>query len=241
MARRRFFVDGTHHGQAEIAGDRAHHLRNVLRVEAGQQYEISDNSRVYLARVSLAARSRVVFDLIEELPHATPPVRLWLYASLVKFERFETLIEKATELGVERIVPVTAERSERGLERAAGKRLERWRRIAQEASQQSRRARLAEVAAAASLEQALTAEAGFRCFLDEAGAPPLLSVIPAARRPDDVAALLVGPEGGWTEREREHALGSGWHAASLGPLVLRTETAAMAALAVLSAAWAAGR
>ena len=128
MARRRFFVDGIHDGRAELTGDQAHHLRRVLRVEAGRRYEISDTRRVYLAEVSLSTAKRIVFDVLEELPAREPPIALDLYLALIKFDRLELAIEKTTELGVRRIVPVIASRSEKGLERAAAKRAERWRR-----------------------------------------------------------------------------------------------------------------
>ncbi len=239
MARRRFFVEGVSRGQAEVTGDQAHHLRNVLRVEVGQTYEISDNDRVYLARVGLATKQRIVFEVVEELPLVEPPARVALYLALVKFERFELAIEKATELGVERIVPVVAGRSEKGLDRGAQKRVVRWRKIAIEASQQSRRARLPEVADPVGFREAAEADAPLRLFLDEESeAEPLLARVAAANEtPDDSVALLIGPEGGWLDRERELATESGWSRVSLGPQILRTETAAMAAVAVVMAGW----
>ena len=132
-------MDEVRNGQAEIAGDEARHLTRVLRVEAGQRYEISDNRNVYLAEIETARKEHVLFRTIEKLPPPAPPC-FELCAALIKFDHFEWMIEKATELGVTEIVPVEATRSERGLEKAAAKRVERWRRIALEASQQSRRA-----------------------------------------------------------------------------------------------------
>ncbi len=143
--RRRFFVDQIRNGQAEISGDDAKHLTRVLRVEAGQRYEISDNQTVYLAEIETARKERVTFRALEKLPVIEPPVRMILCAALIKFDHFEWMIEKATELGVVEIVPVATIRSERGLDKAAHKRLERWRRIGVEASQQSRRAHLPEI------------------------------------------------------------------------------------------------
>ncbi len=238
MARRRFFVDRIHDGRAELTGDQAHHLRRVLRVEAGRRYEISDTERVYLAEVSLSTDKRVVFDIVEELPAVEPPVSLDLYLALIKFDRLELAIEKATELGVRRIVPVIASRSEKGLERAAAKRAERWRRIAREAGQQARRLRPPEIGCAVRFRSALEAEAGKRFILDErAGAPPLLESLPGQAAGVAEIALLVGPEGGWTDGERREALAAGWAPVSLGSHVLRAETAAIAATAVLSAYW----
>src|SRR5690242_14638564 len=113
MSRRRFFVEEIHAGRARIAGDDAHHLTRVLRVERGQRFEISDNQNVYLAEVETARKDLVDFTVIERLELSSPPVRVILFASLIRYERFELMIEKATELGVETIVPVQAERSEK--------------------------------------------------------------------------------------------------------------------------------
>ena len=145
MARRRFFVSHIRDGVAELRGEDARHLVQVLRAEPGQQYEISDNQHAYLAEIAHAAKERVAFRALEKLPPRTPPVSIRLYAALIKFDRFEWMLEKATELGVTEVVPVEAERSEKGLREAAGKRLERWRKIARESSQQSRRDRMPDV------------------------------------------------------------------------------------------------
>src|SRR5258708_9721838 len=138
--RRRFFVDQVRNGQAEISGEDARHLTRVLRVEVGQRYESSDTRGVYLAEIETARKEHVTFRTLEKLPVAEPPQRMILCAAIIKFDRFEWMIEKATELGVAEIVPMITIRRENGLEKAAHKRLERWRRIGLEASQQSRRA-----------------------------------------------------------------------------------------------------
>jgi 16S rRNA (uracil1498-N3)-methyltransferase len=236
--RRRFFVDQVRNGQARIEGDDARHLTRVLRVEPGQRYEISDNSQVYLAEIETARKELVVFQTLEKLEAPAPQARLVLCAALVKFDHFEWMIEKATELGVSEIVPVETVRSERGLERAAHKRLERWRRIALEASQQSRRASLPEVREPAALSEVLLREAAYKFALDEDPGGTLLgSALPPQRRQEDSVALLVGPEGGWTGEERAGFIAHGWTRVSLGPLILRAETAAIAALAVPGQAW----
>jgi 16S rRNA (uracil1498-N3)-methyltransferase len=156
---------------------------------------------------------------------------------LIKFEHFEWMIEKATEVGVESVVPVESERSEKGLAAAVQKRLARWRRIVREASEQARRARLPVIEAAVGLPDALRIEMDQRYVLEEADAPPILSVVPGARNAEDRVALLVGPEGGWTERERAEISAVGWAAVSLGPAILRAETAAIAGLSIINAAW----
>jgi 16S rRNA (uracil1498-N3)-methyltransferase len=240
MARRRFLVEPVHDNTAELRGEDARHLARVLRAEPGQPYEISDGTGVYLAVIASVERERVTFRVVEALDPPPAPVRLTLFAALIKFDRFEWLVEKATELGVAAIVPVNAARSEKGLLEAARKRAERWRRIAHESSEQARRLGPPEIGEPQPLAAAIGPPAGLRYFLDEkAGMPPLAAVIPphGERRGSDSVALLTGPEGGWTDAERAAAIAAGWAPVSLGPLVLRAETAAIAAAAILTHAW----
>jgi 16S rRNA (uracil1498-N3)-methyltransferase len=240
LARRRFFVDRIHGGEAELTGDDARHLARVLRSERGQRYELSDSHSAYLAEISDVSPRRIAFRILEPLPAEAPAPSITLFAALVKFDRFEWLVEKATELGVARIVPVNSSRVEKGLASAAIKRAERWRKIARESSQQARRVRLPEIAPPAEFAAALTDSSRHRYFLEEQpGATPLLQALPPepARSSTDSIAVLTGPEGGWTDDERSQARDCGWTAVSLGPQILRAETAAMAALAIFSNAW----
>jgi 16S rRNA (uracil1498-N3)-methyltransferase len=240
MARRRFFVHEVRNGQAEITGENAHHLTRVLRVEEGQKFEITDNRRAWVAQVETARKNLVRFTVIEEIPTGPDLPAVALYLALIKFERFEWAVEKATELGVTRIVPVEAGRSERGLYEGARKRVERWRRIAREASEQSRRLRAPEIDDPVRLAEALRDESNhpsnYRIWLDErAGAAPVARLFEP--RAGDSTALLVGPEGGWAQAEREQFAAAGWMGASLGGSILRAETAACAALAVVAQMW----
>jgi 16S rRNA (uracil1498-N3)-methyltransferase len=236
--RRRFFVDEVRNGKAQIEGEEARHLSRVLRVEAGQRYEISDNRNVYLAEIETARKENIIFKTLEKFPAASPSARFELYAALIKFDRFEWIVEKATELGVTEIVPIEATRSERGLEKAAAKRVERWRRIALEASQQSRRTHLPEIDGPISLNDAIARTVSYRYVLDESpGVAPLMKALPAERTVHDTIAILTGPEGGWTDEERNSFTGAGWTPVSMGPLILRSETAVIAALAVVTQAW----
>ena len=222
---------------AELRGDEARHLSRVLRAEAGQRYEISDNRSAYLAEIAEARGDRVLFRVLETLEPPALPVRVTVLAALVKFDRFEWMIEKATELGAERIVPVESARSEKGLFEASQKRAERWIRIARESSQQSRRVCAPEILPAVRFERCLEEEAECRLFLDEETAPPLLRALPANRSAADRVAVLAGPEGGWTAAERESALAAAWRPVSLGPLILRAETAVASALSVILNTW----
>lgn len=238
VARRRFFVESISDGRAELADEEARHLGRVLRAEPGQKYEVSDGSAVWLAEITEAAPSRVVFRTIEPVEVAPLVPRITLCVALIKFDRLEWAIEKATELGVERILPVATARCEKGLFEASRKRSVRWRRIALESSQQSRRLAPPEILDAAQWKQALATAAPVRFFLDEAGGACLAACLPPERTPSDEVALLVGPEGGWTGSERAEALAAGWTPVSLGPRILRAETAVLAALSVLSSTWA---
>jgi 16S rRNA (uracil1498-N3)-methyltransferase len=237
VARRRFFVDEVRNGVAELRGEDARHLSRVLRAEPGQKYEISDGGCAWLAEISEARGDRVVFRIVEPVASPELPVSVTLLAALIKFDRFEWMIEKATELGVSRIVPVEAARSEKGLFEASQKRAERWMRIAREAGQQSRRLRAPEILPAVRLQAALAESADHRYWLEEETAPALFRLLPESRLASARVAMVVGPEGGWTDTERRAAGEAGWVPVSLGPLVLRAETATAAALAILVNAW----
>jgi len=192
--------------------------------------------RAWLASVETARKDLVRFIVIEEIASGPPLPPITLYLALIKFERFEWAVEKATELGVMRIVPVEANRSEHGLFAGALKRQERWKRIARESSEQSRRLRAPEIAEPIRLPEALQDASTHRCWLDEqAGVKPLVSAFEF--QAGDSAAFLIGPEGGWIDAERQAFAAAGWIAASLGPSVLRAETAVCAALAVVLQMW----
>jgi 16S rRNA (uracil1498-N3)-methyltransferase len=236
MARRRFFVDQVRNGKADITGEDAHHLTRVLRVEAGQKFEITDNERAWLAEVEAARKDLVRFSIIEELTRAPDLPFVTLYLALIKFDRFEWAVEKATELGVARIVPVETNRSEQGLFAGAHKRVERWKRIAREASEQSRRLRAPEIADAVRLIEVFKDGSTHRCLLDEQqGAKALVRAF--TFHGGDSAAVAIGPEGGWIDAERRQFEDAGWCRASLGPSILRAETAVCAALSVLLQMW----
>jgi 16S rRNA (uracil1498-N3)-methyltransferase len=238
MARRRFFVPQIRRGLAELTGPEAEHLVRVLRAEPGQVYEISDNHNVYLAEIEVARKSVVSFRVLEALEMPGPFVRVVLLPALIKFDRFEWLIEKATELGVATIQPFEAFRTERGLAEASGKRLARWQKVAREASQQSRRVHLPTIEQTVSFGKALDVKANVRLLLDEdPDVRPILQLLPNERTAADCVALLSGPEGGWTDEERTQAIVTGWLPCSLGKTVLRAETAALAGLSIIEAAW----
>ncbi len=214
-----------------MEGEAAHHVGRVLRAQTGQLYELSDGERVWLGRVESVGRDRVQFALVEELPAVHPRVDITLLLAVVKFDSFEWAIEKATELGVSTIVPLAAARSEKPLIAAAGKRAQRWKKILLEASQQSRRVRVPVLDELAKPESVFASQKdGLRLMLSErATATPLRKVLQGQRAASAIVA--IGPEGGWTDSEFAAAQSCGFLEASLGRLILRTETAVIASLA----------
>jgi 16S rRNA (uracil1498-N3)-methyltransferase len=232
-----FYADATRDGGAKIEGETAEHLRRVLRVEPGQRYELSDGVRLWLAEVSGFGKARVEFRLLEELPARRPGAEIALFAALVKFDRFEWIVEKASELGVRELVPVLAARCEAGLDKAAAKRVARWRRIAGESGQQSRRVAPMRVAEPAPLSAVVGREFALRVFLDEAGGAPLASLLDAPDATQAGCGVLLGPEGGWTDAERQAVREATWRPVTLGEQILRAETAAIAALSIVQGAY----
>ncbi len=232
--RRRFFVDQFENQRASMDGEPAHHLGRVLRAQPGQFYELSDGVSVWLGRIETVTRDRVEFALVEQLPGYLPELKTSLLLSVVKFDAFEWALEKATELGVTRIVPLAAARSEKALLAAAVKRAERWKKILLESSQQCRRVQLPRLDALAKPEAVFASSPdGVRILLSESPeARPLRQVLAGAN--DSSAILAIGPEGGWTDAEFAAARSSSFREASLGKLILRTETAVVASLAALN-------
>lgn len=228
--RRRFFADALEGGSGFVRGAHAAHLLRVLRAEVGQQYELAHAGRVYLAQIRMLGREEVGFAILEELPPPVPVRPLHLAAALFKFDRFEWMLEKATELGVASIQPLITRRTDPHLEAAAARRLERWRKILFESAQQSRRTDWPRLETVQPLTTWLSAPpAGERVLLSELpGGAPL-------RAGTEPLLLLTGPEGGWAPEEIEAATAAGFAPVSLGPLILRCETAILAALARASA------
>lgn len=244
--RRRFFVEKFNGNTAVMEGDAAHHLGHVLRAQTGQLYELSDGAAAWLARIESAARNRVEFALLEQLPAPQPCAEVTLLLSVVKFDAFEWALEKSTELGVNKIIPLAAARSEKGLLAAAAKRSQRWQKILLESSQQSRRLRVPQLDEPVKPADAFAAQtANVRVMLSERSDSPSIKSFFGGSNPANAAistaALAVGPEGGWTDDELSSARAAGFHEASLGQLILRTETAVIAALATLNYALSPGQ
>jgi 16S rRNA (uracil1498-N3)-methyltransferase len=232
--RRRFFVDRFENQHASLLGDLAHHLGRVLRAQPGQLYELSDGASVWLGKIETITRDRIEFVLLEQLPAYIPQLQITLLLSVIKFDAFEWALEKATELGVYRIMPLAAARSEKALLTAAVKRADRWQKILLESSQQCRRVQLPMLAPLAKPEAAFaTPTTGPKILFSESPvAKPLRDVLSGLRASS--ATLAIGPEGGWTDAEFTAARVASFVEASLGKLILRSETAVIASLAALN-------
>jgi len=270
MTRRRFIADAWTATSATLTGDQATHLARVLRAEPGQVYDVVAGGFLHRAEIASVSPSEVSFILHEELESDTA-LPLHLLLAVFKFDHMEWAIEKATELGVERITPILARRTEKHLAQAAAKRAERWRRIALEASKQSRRTTIPEIADPTALKAALEQERSpIRVLLSETEQATSLTEalknlstttedrVPHPSQPhregwDDESrvphpsqshregwdeysrlALAIGPEGGWTHEEMALFTEHNWQPVTLGPRILRAETAAIAAIAIAS-------
>jgi 16S rRNA (uracil1498-N3)-methyltransferase len=234
MTRRRWIADEFSDNHAALTGDHADHLVRVLRARVDQEFDIAAGALVRRGRIVTIREGRVEFDLGEEVPAAAMP-DVTLLLAIFKFDRMEWAIEKCTELGVSRIVPVVARRTDAHLASAAAKRAERWTRIAMQSAEQSRRSGPPEIAAPVKLKDAvIDGAADFRIVLAESEKEtPLRNVL--ASLDERSVVLAIGPEGGWAEDELQLFLQSGWTSASLGPTILRAETAAIAAVAITMA------
>jgi 16S rRNA (uracil1498-N3)-methyltransferase len=237
MTRRRWIADEVSGNRAALTGAHADHLVRVLRARTGQEFDVVVSGIVRRGKVAAIGAQRVEFEMGEEVlePKLAP---ITLVLAIFKFDRMEWAIEKCTELGVSKILPVVARRTEAHLGSAAIKRTERWRRIAHQAAEQSRRSTSAEISAPLKLTDllkgdALKQEASLRIVLAETEEQTLLRDVVKPQNARDQVLLAIGPEGGWTEDELQSFHRGGWISASLGNTILRAETAAIAATAIV--------
>lgn len=231
MTPRRWIADQVSGKRAALVGEHAAHLVRVLRAQVGQEFDVAADGVVRRGRILSVAEDRVEFELGEEV-EAAPIVQVTLALAIFKFDRMEWAIEKCTELGVACIVPFTARRTDAHLAAAAAKRVERWRRIAREASEQARRVAPPEVADPVKLRDVLALAGEQRVVLSEVERAVSLRELCGG---GGALNLAVGPEGGWANEELQAFAQAGWKSGSLGKTILRAETAAIAAIAVVMA------
>ncbi len=231
MTRRRWIADEVSGNRAALTADHANHLVRALRARVGQEFDIIANGIVRRGAIASINDGRVEFNLGEEIPADSASVCLVVLIGIFKFDRMEWAIEKCTELGVARIIPLIARRTDAHLASASAKRVERWRRIALQASEQSRRATPPEVSDAMKLREAVAAPAQLKIVLSEVEEEFHLREVRLPAGSEEVH-LAIGPEGGWSQEELDLFQKGGWLSASLGPTILRAETAAIAATAI---------
>jgi 16S rRNA (uracil1498-N3)-methyltransferase len=241
MTRRRWVADRWTENSATLLDAQAEHLARVLRAQIGQEFDIVAGNAARRGVVEQVAVGAVEFSLHEEV-EAAESMPLVVALSIVRFERMEWAIEKLTELGVARIVPLIAQRSEKHLAQAATKRVERWRKIARESAQQSRRSSVPEISDPMSVVDCIAENKNaLRLLLSEQERgqslwESLVTTGSNAAASREIYAA-IGPEGGWTAVELSSFAEAGWQSLSLGPNILRTETAAIAVGSLVSAWW----
>jgi 16S rRNA (uracil1498-N3)-methyltransferase len=221
----RFFVPEPIEIGATIAlsSEERHHAR-VLRVREGEEVELFDpKGNNYIGRF----QSEDAVAVMERAASREPRTAIHLAMSIIQLDKFELVLQKVTELGVRSFIPLITERMEVRIERVRGKE-ERWRKIVLEAVKQSGRSRIPPIEAPARFEEAIT-RAGMKIIFDAEAEPT------ATEQPSYPATLFIGPEGGFTERELQLARASGAIFQRLGPRRLRAETAALAAVTIISA------
>ncbi len=239
MTRRRWIAERWDEATASIVGAQAAHMARVLRAQPGMEVDVVAGGHVFHAEVAAVSPAEVRFNLVAEV-QADPALPVTLVIAVYKFDRMEWAFEKATELGVAALAPVIAQRTEKHLAQAAEKRAERWRRIAHEAAQQSRRSDVPLIHQPTALATRVRAASGAtRIVLAEQERTTTLrrlieEAVEGAGEEMPQLEIAIGPEGGWAPAEEALFDANGWRAATLGPRILRAETAAIAALAVVA-------
>jgi 16S rRNA (uracil1498-N3)-methyltransferase len=215
-------------GCLRILGDEHQHLK-VARAEEGEAVEVFDGrGGVWTGKVQSSDKRETLVEVLESRHVAQSGPELILGLSLVKPAAFELALEKAVEVGVSRIVPIIASRSN-----VASRRSDRWTRIILEAAKQSKRYHLPGVDEPVRFESALDYPATTKIVFAERGGGPLKSALAGRRQGDGPAFFLIGPEGGWTDAELDAAQQKGFALVGLGGGILRTETAAIVGAALI--------
>jgi 16S rRNA (uracil1498-N3)-methyltransferase len=229
-------------GSTTLDGDLFRHIVTVLRLKAGDDILLADGAgREYRGRIQQIAGTHVSIAVEEAAPSedSAEGPRITLYQGLPKGDKMELILQKATELGVHRVVTFPAERSIAKLDRERGQsRLLRWQKIAQEAARQSNRSSVPEIALAGEFSEVLGEPADdLRLLLWEGETVRHLREVLSRPAVPATISFIVGPEGGLSEKEVRTAETHGYTAVSLGKRILRTETAGLAMLAILQYSW----
>jgi 16S rRNA (uracil1498-N3)-methyltransferase len=225
--RHRIFVDALA-PNVTVTGDEFHHSVRVVRVRAGEEVEVFDKAgKVARGVVESLERDQAVIRVDEEIPSRESNGEIHLAMSIIQLEKFELVLQKATELGVKSFIPLVTDRIELRRERYAGK-LERWNKIVFEAVKQSGRSVVPAIEEPVDFEEAVK-RPGLKVLFD---ADQESSPWPSST---DALTVFIGPEGGWSDDELQSARAHGCLFARMGPRRLRAETAAIVACAVIAA------
>lgn len=224
--------------QITLTGELAHHLGTVLRCHVGERVELVDEARVrYRATLDSITEKRIIARILQRGAPEPPPIpSVTLAQALLKGDKMDWVIQKATELGVSAILPVVTERTiARPRPERESHQRDRWRKIAKEAAQQSGRLEIPNVDPAVSFEEILKTppEASLKLLPWEGEHGPSLKSALYHFKEETSIAVLIGPEGGFSLQEIEKARKAGWVSVSLGPRILRADTAGLAVLAIL--------
>jgi 16S rRNA (uracil1498-N3)-methyltransferase len=236
----RFFIPASsfEREQVRLGPEQSHQVCHVLRLVVGDPIVVLDNSGVeYEVTLTAVSRSEVMGRITGQRPApGEPAVELVLFQSLLAREKFEWVLQKGTEVGVARFVPVLTERSLLRAKLVEDRKLDRWRRIVTEAAEQSHRGRIPKISQIVAFREAVDQLVGFDRRLIAAPFLETVSLREAlhgAGGKDVSVALMIGPEGGFTQEEVALAGEKGAVPIRLGPRVLRTETAALVACALI--------
>jgi len=238
---RRLPVDSS---RVVLQGEEHHHLARVARVKPGDSVWLFDETGTRCrARVETVHREGTELRIVERLAPGPDRLEIELGQSLVPPKAMDWIVQKATEWGVAVMIPVVTARSLRMGGEQAGKKVSRWRKLALEASKQSKRSKMPEIVPPLKLDEYVRERGdGKKIFLNENGGRPLRDILTAGL-PENTdravrrVAVLVGPEGGWDAGEAEMIAAGGFESASLGDSILRAETAALSAVAMISHFW----
>ncbi len=230
MRERRFLVQDLAGQEVTLSGDEAHHLLHVLRLRPGDEVVLFDGAgEQYRAVVTRCEAETATARKLEALPFHEPPLELVMAVAIPKSDKMTLIVQKLTELGAGRMIPLLSKRTDVGAKSGLSEKMIRWQRVALEACKQSGRARVPRIDEPIRFEELLAQELPPRRFLACHGGGAGLR----NHRSPVSCIVAIGPEGGWTEDEISAATDKGFKKIELGPWVLRTETAAIAAAAIL--------
>jgi 16S rRNA (uracil1498-N3)-methyltransferase len=244
----RFFIEKVPKNASHIhlSGDEHYHLSRVVRKKSGERIWLFDKmGYVYLAKVEEVQKGSTRLLILKKSREQELKTRVTLGLSLIRSKKMDLVIQKATELGVTAIIPVISSRSIIRIKDKIPQKLERWKRISREACKQCGRSRMTKIHPPLDLRLFVNqSTAGRKLYLTEKGGKylgdiliqPFLEGDGITKLPQEVI-VLVGPEGGWTEDEEQAIMNNDFEAVSLGPLVMRSETAAISSLALISHIW----